>query len=323
MLASPRLRRRAFRVGLVLAVVVAGTLVSVVYRDTGTIVETSQHGRADLYVPPLPVDLAAAERREVIAIAARFVESAVARDHAERAFELAGPNLRNGTTVAQWRAGEIPVVPYPVGDARWKLAYSYADEIGLRVAVFPAAGVGARPMVFDLTLRAFAAGAERRWLVDSWSPRGAGLGGPRPRSSDGSPFRIDVPAASASTSLGAAWLLFPAGLIALVLVVPWRSSSSTGCGRAARSASTTALTPLIRARRERVGRRPHRAPAAGGSGVGVSLATVRVRPRLPRHTGAPAPGPSSSPRSRVASQMRRSASRAISTSASHGPLSPE
>ena len=219
-LASPRLRRRALRVGLVLAVVVAGTLVAVLYRDTATIVETPQHGRADLYVPPLAVDLTAAERREVIATAARFVESAVTRDHAERAFELAGPSLRNGTTVAQWRAGDIPVVPYPVGDARWKLAYSYADEIGLRVAVFPSAGEDARPMVFDMSLRAFAAGAERRWLVDSWSPRGAGAGVQRPRASDGSPFRIDVPAGSSTTSLGAAWLFVPVGLIALVLVVP-------------------------------------------------------------------------------------------------------
>ena len=38
---------------------------------------------------------------------------------------------------------------------------------------------------------------------------------------DGSPFRIDLqPPVSASTSLGAVWLLVPAGLIALALFVP-------------------------------------------------------------------------------------------------------
>jgi len=219
-LASPRFRRRAFKGGLLLAVVGAGALVSIFYWNTATIVETPQHGRADLYVPPIPIKMAAAERRQVIATAARFVETAVKRDHAEQAYELVGPNLRNGTTLAHWRDGDIPVVPYPVDAARWQFDYSYADEIGLQVAVFPAAGETVRPMIFNMSLRAVGAGAQRRWLVDSWSPRGGGGSGPRPSRTDGSPFRIDVPQGSASTSLGAAWLLVPAGLIALALVVP-------------------------------------------------------------------------------------------------------
>ena len=203
-----------------LAVVGAGALVSVLYWNTATIVETPLHGRADLYVPPTPVELAAAERREVIATAARFVETAVKRNHAERAYELAGPNLRNGTTLAHWRDGDIPVVPYPVDDARWKFDYSYADEIGLEVAVFPEPGEAVRPMVFNMSLHAVGAGATRHWLVDSWSPHGGGGSRPRPSRTDGSSFRIAPPPASASTSLGAAWLLVPAGLIALALIVP-------------------------------------------------------------------------------------------------------
>jgi hypothetical protein len=217
-LASPRFRRRALKGGLLLAVVGAAAPVSVVYWNTATIVETPLHGRADLYAAPIPVEIAAAERRRVIATAARFVRTAVRRDHAERAYTLAGPNLRNGTTLAQWRDGDIPVVPYPVDDARWKLDYAYADEIGLHVAVFPAAGKDVRPMVFDMSLRAVREGAARRWLVDSWSPRGSGGGG-SPNRTEGSPFRIEVPEA-ASASLGAAWLLVPAGLIALALLVP-------------------------------------------------------------------------------------------------------
>ncbi len=205
-----------------LAVVGAGALVSIFFWNTATVVETPLHGRADLYVPPIPVKMAAAERRQVIATAARFVETAVKRDHAERAFELVGPNLRNGTTLAHWRDGDIPVVPYPVDDARWKFDYSYVDEIGLQVAVFPEAGAAVRPMVFNMSLRAVGDGPERQWLVDSWSPSGGGGGGsPRPSRTDGSPFRIDLqPPASASTRLGAVWLLLPAGLIVLALFVP-------------------------------------------------------------------------------------------------------
>jgi hypothetical protein len=220
-LSSPRFRRRLIRVSLFCAVVGAGALVSVLFWNTATIVETPLHGTADLYAPPIPVKMAAAERRQVIATAARFVDTAVRRDHAERAFELVGPNLRNGTTKANWREGDIPVVPYPVDDARWQFDYSYADEIGLQVAVFPTAGADVRPMVFNMSLLADRAGTETRWLVDSWSPRGGG-GSVRPSRSEGSPFQVDAEGVPerASTSLGAVWLLVPAGLIGLALLVP-------------------------------------------------------------------------------------------------------
>ena len=179
-----------------LAVAVAGAFVSIFYWNTATVVETPRHGQADVYVPPIPVKMAAAERRAVIATAARFVETAVKRDHAERAYELVGPNLRNGTTRAHWRDGDIPVIPYPVDDARWKFDYSYTDEIGLQVAVFPEAGEEVRPMVFNMSLRAVGAGSKRHWLVDSWSPRGGGGGSaPRPSPADGSPVS-DRPAAA-------------------------------------------------------------------------------------------------------------------------------
>ena len=219
-LSSPRFRRRALKIGLLLAVGVAAALVSIFFWNTATVVETPLHGKADLYVPPIPIKMAPAERRAVIATAARFVETAVRREHAERAYELVGPNLRGTTTRDEWRTGDIPVVPYPVDDARWKFDYSYANEIGLQVAVFPRPGAAVRPAVFNLSLRSVGAGAKRRWLVDSWSPRGGG-GSARPSRSDGSPFRVDLAQrSSASTSLGAVWLLVPAALVALALLVP-------------------------------------------------------------------------------------------------------
>jgi hypothetical protein len=220
-LSSPRFRRRAIKVCLLLAVVVAAALVSTFFWNTAAVVETPLHGRADVYVPPIPVRMAPAERRAVIATAALFFETAVRREHAERAYELVGPNLRGATTRGEWRDGDIPVVPYPVDDARWKFDYSYANEIGLQVAVFPQPGATVRPAVFNLSLRSVGAGAKRRWLVDSWSPRGGGGGGSHPSRSDGSPFRVDfAPPVSASTSLGAIWLLVPGALIALALLVP-------------------------------------------------------------------------------------------------------
>ena len=57
-LSSPRFRRRAIKVGILLAVVVAAALVSIFFWNTATIVETPLHGKADIYVPPIPVKMA-------------------------------------------------------------------------------------------------------------------------------------------------------------------------------------------------------------------------------------------------------------------------
>jgi len=203
----------------VLAIAGSAALVSVFFWDTATVVETPQHGKADVYVPPIPVRMSAAERRAVIATAALFVDTAVRREHAERAYDLVGASLRAGTTRANWRAGDIPVVPYPVDDARWKFDYSYANEIGLQVAVFPRRGADLRPAVFNLSLRAAGTGTARRWLVATWSPRGGGGG--RPNRADGSSFGVGegVPERT-STRLAAGWLLVPVGLFALALLLP-------------------------------------------------------------------------------------------------------
>ncbi len=237
-LASPRFRRRLVKGGLLLAVVGAGALVSIFFWNTAEPVVTPLSNRpAQVYVPQLPVTFAASERREVISIASRFVDTAVKREHSERAFELAGPNMRNGTTRKHWVQGDIPVVPYPVDDARWKFDYSYSDEIGLQVLVFPTATSDLRPMVFNMSLKAVGSGESRHWLVDSWVPRGGSGGRGTVRKTDGSSFELSAGASGqsndrTSSSLGSGWLIFPIVLLICgALLVPltivglerWRS----------------------------------------------------------------------------------------------------
>jgi hypothetical protein len=184
-LASPRFRRRALRLGLAATAVAAAALVVVFFRNTSPLVESPLRGGGDVYVAPLPVALTEAERRVVLATAARFLATAVRREHPERAYELAGPALRGGTSPSDWRRGDIPVVPYPVEEARWQVDYAYADEVGLQVAVFPEPGSTLRPLVFDMSLRR-RGGDARRWLVDAWSPHGGGGSASRPSRSSGS-----------------------------------------------------------------------------------------------------------------------------------------
>jgi hypothetical protein len=225
-LASPRFRRRLIRGGLLLAVVGAGALVSIFFWNTAEpVVLPPSNKPAQVYVPQLPVTFALAERQQVIQIASRFVKTAVKRDHSERAYELVGPNLRNGTTRQHWLDGDIPVVPYPVDDARWKFDYSYSDEIGLQVLVFPDAESALRPMVFNMSLRAVGSGKTRHWLVESWTPRGGGGGrSSAVNKSQGSPFDLGgtiAPNESAATSLSSGWLVLPIVLLICgALLVP-------------------------------------------------------------------------------------------------------
>lgn len=223
-LSSPRFRRRLAKGGVLLAVVGTGALVSVLFWNTADpVVYPPSNRAAQVYVPELPVDYPAAEKRAVISVASRFLATAVKRDHSERAFAIVGPALRNGTTRRHWVEGDIPVVPYPVDDARWKFEYSYADEIGLQVLVFPTAAAAAalRPMIFNMSLKAVGSGAKRRWLVDSWTPRGGSGGTGRVRKDQGSPFALGASAESSATRLGAGWLVFPLLLLIVgALILP-------------------------------------------------------------------------------------------------------
>ena len=119
-------------------------VVSVIFWNTADNIETFSGGKADIYVAPTPHTLTKDERAALVLVAQRFVESAVTRDHPERAYAIAGRSLRAGLTKKQWATGEIPVVPYPVESARWKVEYSHSEGVGLLVMVDPTEGVGAQ-----------------------------------------------------------------------------------------------------------------------------------------------------------------------------------
>jgi hypothetical protein len=107
-------------------------------------------------------------------VAARFVQTAVAREHLAEAWSLVGPNLRGGLTREEWITGNNPVVPYPIDKlevAPFKIDYSYTDSALLEIALIPRKGSGVRSLVFFLTLRKIGTEPSARWVVDNWVPR--------------------------------------------------------------------------------------------------------------------------------------------------------
>jgi hypothetical protein len=101
-------------------------------------------------------------------VALEFIRTAVARKHLDRAWDLAAPELKQGTTRAEWLAGTLPVVPYPVEKAQVvpHVVQSFSDRAVFDVTFFPHLRSGATPQSFRLDLRKVGG----HWLVSAWQP---------------------------------------------------------------------------------------------------------------------------------------------------------
>jgi hypothetical protein len=121
------------------------------------------------YVQPKHIPFRVADRMAVRKVLAQFVRTAVARCDVGASWNLAGPSLREGTSRAEWRKGEIPIVPYPAarhGQGSWDLVdYSYRNRVGLEVMLFPKPRSGYSMASAQTEL---VRGRDGRWRVDYW-----------------------------------------------------------------------------------------------------------------------------------------------------------
>jgi hypothetical protein len=225
--------------------VVAVVALGVLWPNTGERAPNVFSGeQAYVYHEPRAVELTRAERARALATAANFVTHAVARRKVGRSYELTAPSLRAGFTKAEWSKGTIPVVPFPVEEARWRIEYSYSDAVGLQVLLFPTAKSRFRPQVFAMELTPRGRGKNQRWLVSSWTPTGVQGGSgvvatPRTSAAGGVP-NVGATLTGGEARLGARWLLAPLGLLALVpLIVAGFYARSWRRGRKAEAAYHT------------------------------------------------------------------------------------
>jgi hypothetical protein len=183
-------------------------------------------GPVKIAAPPKKVPLKVRERAAALAVASRFIETAVARKNVDRAWGLVTPTLRAGYTRKQWDTANLPgIPPFPVAEARWRLQFSDQKGIGFTMALFPTKASHQQAQVFMIGLHKVGAGKHRHWLVDNWQAApttasqvmsgGAGSAGGvldqvTPR----------VTATSAKAKESPIWLLIPVGLLSLALLIP-------------------------------------------------------------------------------------------------------
>ncbi|MFN8224035.1 MAG: hypothetical protein U0R50_12405 [Gaiellales bacterium] len=111
-------------------------------------------------------------------VAMRFVQTAVARQSLEEAWELSGPTVRGGLTRKQWLTGNIPVVPYPLEKlevAPFKVDASYKSSALIEIALLPRKNAGIRAQIFFMELKKVGKGKSAHWVVDNWVPRGGAV----------------------------------------------------------------------------------------------------------------------------------------------------
>ena len=183
--------------------------------------DTFSGGEAYVYHEPKATELTRADRARALATAANFVTHAVARRKVELAYDLAAPSLRAGISRAEWRQEDIPVVPFPVQEARWKIEYSYDDALGLQVLLLPTPKSRLRPTVFAMELTPIGRGKDHKWLVSSWAPTGmTGGGAPAgPQTGAGGVPNLGATLSGGEARLDTRWLFAPIALLALVPLV--------------------------------------------------------------------------------------------------------
>jgi hypothetical protein len=109
--------------------------------------------------------------KQALAMATAFVQTAVVRRDVAKSWAMVAPSLKAGFTLAQWKTGAIPVVPFP------RAALKSVDLVAIRVR--------AKDILFQANLTSKSVqyqGQENylelvpvdgRWLVSYYLPKGA------------------------------------------------------------------------------------------------------------------------------------------------------
>lgn len=150
---------------------VAGAIVFIVARSHGSTASNAPTKAKSTGVPAKQkaVPLASAVR----VAAGDFILKAVQRSDATAAYNLSGPDIRGGETLAQWKRDwndpnvGVPIVPFTekLWRAPLKLDYSYSNDAQLEVILVSRSNRSGS--LFIMGLHKYG----KRWLVNYWAPR--------------------------------------------------------------------------------------------------------------------------------------------------------
>jgi hypothetical protein len=122
-------------------------------------------GPAQLAANTQAVKLTRADRRAIDAVLDRFLPAAMERKDIDEGWALAGPEFKAGSTLAEWRRGNLPV-PYYLAREKtfhaWQTIDSEKGYVIFNLIVHPAKGWNLAPYVFSGEV----VKQHGRWLVN-------------------------------------------------------------------------------------------------------------------------------------------------------------
>jgi hypothetical protein len=168
---------------------------------------------------PKQVRVTAAERVAVNRTLVAFVRTGVTRADPAAAWTLTTASMRSGISKQDWLKGNLPVNPFPASisdQPSWRVLTSYPRDLTLDLVLQPKPGSHVGPIAFAVELKQERDG---RWLVDSMAPEQT-FGPSAPAPTVPKLTVTNGKAAGPHAVLGPIWIIVPAGLLALIVLVP-------------------------------------------------------------------------------------------------------
>jgi hypothetical protein len=221
---SPRRRRRALWLAAVLAAigVTIGVIELIPSSSPRSPAPVANEGPAQVVVQPVYVRLTATDRKAIDSLLDRFVPAAVERRSASEAWALAGPELKAGSTLSQWKTGDSPVPYYPATGKNfhgWQPLEVTRGYVTFSLLVHPRPGVKLGAYVFS----GVAIRQHRRWLVNRFYTT-AIMNPVRGSTHEVGPADFGAPGAAAivpsKPALGRSWILPVVAVLSLAVLAP-------------------------------------------------------------------------------------------------------
>ena len=230
---SPRARRRLVRLGIALAIAGAIAAFFALIHGGKTPNVAPAKNAPSAQVNHQSKRVSAADRRAIDKTLDQFIPAGLSGQAPQTAWRLAGPDLKGGSTLRQWRHGNSSVPHYPARGKtfhNWRTVDSGPDYVDFNLLIHPQPGHGPKGSseVFSGEM------VKRRghWLVNGLytiavfarpdkhgrhelGPADFAAGQGAPQSSQGAP-----PPSGKSAALGTTWLVVVAGVVGLVLLFP-------------------------------------------------------------------------------------------------------
>jgi hypothetical protein len=217
-LGSARNRRRAGWVAA-FGAVAAATAAVIVLLPKGTPDKQTLRPGAQVVSTPRAVKLTAERRRAIDDLLDRFIPAAVERHNPLRALPLVTDDFRAGVSRDDWAHGNLPVFPYSTRSDRfhdWRLNYSYPREVSVEVLLHPAPKETLGPLAYTAVFKQ----VHSRWLIDSFVTSASFAPTEKPSKVVAAPDFSPLAEGRGKAQLSTRWLLVPAGILALIVLIP-------------------------------------------------------------------------------------------------------